>query len=67
MTFVQINTSSQAELLAERVIPRLQHSNSAITLTAVKVVIYLINFINNDTMVKGFYKKLGPPLSTYLV
>ncbi len=62
MTFVQINDSKEAEILAERVLPRLKHSNSAIILTAIKVILYLTNYINNESVVDGMYKKLAPPL-----
>ncbi|KAI9199673.1 AP-2 complex subunit beta-like protein [Polychytrium aggregatum] len=55
-----------AELLAERVVPRLQHSNSAVVLTAVRVIIYLMNYIAKDDVVDQLYKKLGPPLVTLL-
>jgi AP-2 complex subunit beta-1 len=65
MTFVFINTSNEAEMLADRVIPRLQHANSAIILTAVKVILYLTNYISNDSIVDGLFKKLSPPLSNY--
>lgn len=63
MTFVHVNTSNEAEILAERVISRLQHSNSAIILVTVKVILYLINYISNESIVDGLYKKLSPPLS----
>ncbi|KAI8844149.1 armadillo-type protein [Chytridium lagenaria] len=41
---------NDAELLADRVIPRLQHANSAVL----------------DDVVDGLYRKLGPPLVTLL-
>ncbi|KAJ3029212.1 AP-2 complex subunit beta [Rhizophlyctis rosea] len=57
---------NDAELLADRVAPRLQHANSAVVLTATRVILYLINYIQRDDVVNGLYKKLGPPLVTLL-
>ncbi|KAJ3124095.1 hypothetical protein HK101_006202, partial [Irineochytrium annulatum] len=57
---------NDAELLVDRVVPRLQHANSAVVLTAVRVILYLTNYIENDELVETLYKKLGPPLVTLL-
>jgi AP-2 complex subunit beta-1 len=54
--------STDAELLAERIVPRLQHANSAVVLTAIKVILFFINFISKPDVVANLYKKLGPPL-----
>jgi AP-2 complex subunit beta-1 len=55
-----------AEVLAERVISRLSHSNSAIILTTIKVVVYLTNYIDDTNVVDTLFRKLGPPLVTML-
>ncbi|KAJ3035720.1 hypothetical protein HK097_004128, partial [Rhizophlyctis rosea] len=57
---------NDAELLADRVAPRLQHANSAVVLTAARVILYLVNYIQRDDVVNSLYKKLGPPLVTLL-
>ncbi|KAJ3213551.1 hypothetical protein HDU67_002761 [Dinochytrium kinnereticum] len=57
---------NDAELLADRVLPRLQHANSAVVLAAVRVVMYLTNYIEKDDVVDGLYRKLGPPMVTLL-
>ncbi|KAJ3126526.1 AP-2 complex subunit beta [Nowakowskiella sp. JEL0407] len=57
---------NDAELVAERIIPRLQHANSAIVLTAVRVILYLTNYIAREDFISNLYKKLGPPLITLL-
>jgi AP-2 complex subunit beta-1 len=55
-----------AEVLAERIISRLSHSNSAIILTTIKVIVYLTNYINNNVVVNALFAKLGAPLLTML-
>jgi len=54
--------STDAELLAERIAIRLQHANSAVVLTTVKVIIYLMNYITDQDRIDGLCRKLSPPL-----
>ncbi|KAH9248796.1 hypothetical protein BASA81_013542 [Batrachochytrium salamandrivorans] len=58
--------ANDASLLADRISPRLQHSNSAVVITAVRVMLYLSNYFDNDAAISGIFKKLGPPLVTLL-
>ncbi|KAI8827060.1 Clathrin/coatomer adaptor, adaptin-like protein [Fimicolochytrium jonesii] len=58
--------SEDAELLADRISPRLQHANSAVVMTAVRVILFLTNYIAKDDVVNTLLKKLGPPLVTLL-
>lgn len=51
-----------AELLAERISIRLQHSNSAVVLTTVKVILYLMNYFGSKSAVDSMCRKLSPPL-----
>lgn len=51
-----------AELLAERIAIRLQHSNSAVVLTTVKVILYLMNYMGSEEIVEAMCRKLSPPL-----
>ncbi|ORX45119.1 putative beta-adaptin [Hesseltinella vesiculosa] len=55
-----------AEMLAERIAPRLQHANSAVVLTCVKVMMYLMNYMKNESDITSFCRKLSPPLVTLL-
>ncbi|ORY98987.1 putative beta-adaptin [Syncephalastrum racemosum] len=55
-----------AEMLAERIAPRLQHANSAVVLTCVKVMIYLMNYMKEEADISAFCRKLSPPLVTLL-
>ncbi|KAI9225367.1 MAG: adaptin N terminal region-domain-containing protein [Piptocephalis tieghemiana] len=56
----------EAESLADRVVPRLQHSNAGVVLSAVKVIVYLMNYMPSQRDVQSLCRKLGPPLITLL-
>jgi len=62
--FVVPQEPGDAEMLAERIAPRLQHANSAVVLTAVKVIVYLMNYMSKDEDISNMCKKLSPPLGT---
>ena len=66
MTFVP-QESKEAEIIAERIIVQLQHGNSAVILTTIKVLLYLMNYMENRKLIEYICKKMGPPLGTYLV
>ncbi|KIJ44112.1 hypothetical protein M422DRAFT_779601 [Sphaerobolus stellatus SS14] len=59
-------TSQDAEMLAERIVVRLQHANSAVVLTAIKVLLYVMNYMDNRRIIDYLCKKMGPPLVTLL-
>ena len=58
--------SSEALLLAERISPRLSHSNSAVVLTCIRVILYLMNYIADQKQISALCRKLSPPLVTLL-
>jgi vesicle coat complex subunit len=58
--------SRDAEILAERISPRLQHANSGVVLTATKVMMYLMNYMSSEDEINQYCRKLGPPLVTLL-
>ncbi|KKA21220.1 AP-2 adaptor complex subunit beta [Rasamsonia emersonii CBS 393.64] len=58
--------SSEALLLAERIAPRLSHSNSAVVLTSIRVILYLMNYIADEKQITALCRKLSPPLVTLL-
>ncbi|PGH13679.1 hypothetical protein AJ79_03528 [Helicocarpus griseus UAMH5409] len=58
--------SSEALLLAERIAPRLSHSNSAVVLTSIRVILYLMNYISDQRQITSLSRKLSPPLVTLL-
>lgn len=55
-------TSLDAETLAERISIRLQHANSAVVLTTIKVLLYLMNYMEDESLIKALERKMGPPL-----
>ncbi|KAJ6785013.1 hypothetical protein PWT90_06171 [Aphanocladium album] len=58
--------SGEASLLAERIAPRLSHSNSSVVLTCIRVILYLMNYIADDKQISALCRKLSPPLVTLL-
>ena len=66
MTFVP-QESKDAEVIADRIIVQLQHGNSAVILTTIKVLLYLMNYIENRKLIEYICKKMGPPLGVFLI
>ncbi|TPX69947.1 hypothetical protein SpCBS45565_g02124 [Spizellomyces sp. 'palustris'] len=52
--------------IAERVLPRLQHANASVVLSAVRVLMIYLEFITNDELLKQITRKMAPPLVTLL-
>lgn len=59
-------THLDAETLAERISVRLQHANSAVVLTTCKVILYLMNYMEDESLIRQLERKMGPPLVTLL-
>ncbi|KAL0580232.1 hypothetical protein V5O48_001737 [Marasmius crinis-equi] len=57
---------ADAEMMAERIVVQLQHGNSAVVLTTIKALLYLMNYISNRQLIDYICKKMGPPLVTLL-
>ncbi|KAG9323269.1 hypothetical protein KVV02_006292 [Mortierella alpina] len=58
--------SKEAENICERVIPRLQHANGSVVLSAVRVLMMYMRHIKNEDFIKGLVKKMSPPLVSLL-
>ncbi|KAF9347214.1 AP-1 complex subunit beta-1 [Mortierella sp. AD094] len=58
--------SKEAENICERVIPRLQHANGSVVLSAIKVLMIYLRYIKNDDFSKALIKKMSPPLVSLL-
>lgn len=56
----------EASTIAERVTPRLQHANSAVVLSAVKVITRCMDLMHNENEVRQLSKKMAAPLVTLL-
>lgn len=65
MSYVPQETG-EALLLAERISPRLSHSNASVVLTCIRVMLYLMNYIADQKQITALCKKLSPPLVTLL-
>ncbi|OQR98441.1 AP-2 complex subunit beta [Achlya hypogyna] len=58
--------SREAEGIIERVTPRLQHANSAVVLSAVKVIMKFLEKVSNADTERALSRKMAPPLVTLL-
>jgi AP-1 complex subunit beta-1 len=58
----------EAEGIIERVTPRLQHANSAVVMSAVKVILSYMELMgsSNSDAIRALTRKLAPPLVTLL-
>jgi len=65
MNYVPQDTS-EATILAERIAPRLSHQNSAVVLNCVRVLLYLFNYMSDESIIKSLCQRLSPPLVTLL-
>jgi AP-1 complex subunit beta-1 len=60
-------SSREAEMILERgVMVRLSHANSAVVLSAIKVMMKFMDRIQSPEVVRGLCKKMTPPLITLL-
>ena len=59
--------NTDAELMGERIVAQLSHANSAVVLTAIKALLYLMNYMENRKLIDYICKKMGPPLGMYLL
>ncbi len=62
----ETSESKESENIIERVLPRLSHSNPAVILSAVKVILKFMDQISNAELMKGVVKKLAAPLVSLL-
>ena len=65
----QPNDAREAEGIMERVTPRLQHANSAVVMSAVKVILSYMDCLgagDDSTAKRSLMRKLTPPLVTLL-
>lgn len=58
--------NSQAEEIIDGVIPRLTHSNPAVVMSTVKVILKLLDWIESIEKVRGFCKKVSNSLMTII-
>jgi AP-1 complex subunit beta-1 len=56
----------EAESIIERVLPRLAHNNSAVVLSAAKVVMKYMDFVTSSENIRSICRKLAPSLVSLL-
>mmetsp|Transcript_78628 Transcript_78628/g.163432 ORF Transcript_78628/g.163432 Transcript_78628/m.163432 type:complete len:890 (-) Transcript_78628:222-2891(-) len=59
-------SAGDAESITERVTARLSHANPAVVLSAIKVVLKCMEYVENSETLRVLAKKLNPPLVTLL-
>ncbi|EEQ98643.1 beta adaptin protein, putative [Perkinsus marinus ATCC 50983] len=66
ITMYQPKDSRQAKEMIERVSARLSHVNSAVVLSAIKVIMKMMDKLNNTDMIRVMCRRLSAPLVTLL-
>ncbi|KAI8878932.1 Adaptor protein complex beta subunit [Backusella circina FSU 941] len=61
-----VSGGKEAESICDRVMPRLQHANGAVVLSAIKVLMINMRYIKEEAFVKTMCRKMAPPLVTLL-
>lgn len=56
----------EADLMVERIVPRLQHTNPAVVLAAIRVIVNLMPRLDSDDKRSFLLKKMSAPLVTLL-
>jgi len=58
--------AKEAEGICDRVLPRLQHANGSVVLSAIKVLMINMRLVKDSNFNKNLVKKMAPPLVTLL-
>lgn len=56
----------EVEGIIDRVSPRLQHANSAVVMSALKVILHFMEEVTDEEKLRNYNKKLAPPLVSLL-
>ncbi len=59
-------SADEADTMVERIVPRLQHTNAAVVLSAVRLIVLLMPLLDSDAKRAFLTKKMGPPLLSLL-
>ncbi len=62
LAFYSPKSAREAETIVERVVPRLNHANAAVVLSAIKVVLVCIDTMDDPKSTKQLVQKLSAPL-----
>ncbi len=66
LSYFKIKKEKQAETIIDNVIPRLSHSNQAVVMTAVKIILKFIDFVKSEDDKKAYCKKISNSMMTIL-
>lgn len=55
-------TPKEAEVISDKVSPRLAHANPAVVVGAIKVILSFIDYVKSRDLAKKLIKRLRPPL-----
>lgn len=58
--------AEEADTMVERIVPRLQHTNAAVVLSAVRLIVLLMPQLDSNEKRDFLTKKMGPPLLSLL-
>ncbi|KAI8096263.1 adaptin N terminal region-domain-containing protein [Halteromyces radiatus] len=56
----------EAQGICDRILPRLQHVNGAVVLSAIKVILVYMNYMGDQDVIASFRRKMTPSLATLL-
>ncbi|KNC56375.1 coatomer [Thecamonas trahens ATCC 50062] len=56
----------EAESIIERVVPRLNHRNSSVALSAIRVLVKYLDFVTSQSFIRATCKRMSQPLASLL-
>ncbi len=59
-------TEREAVTVLERVAPRLNHSNASVLMSAIKVMLHHLSFLQSEAVARNFTQKMAQPLCTLM-
>ena len=67
-TLVLFTPASEREAITilERVVPRLNHANASVVMSAVKIMLYNLSFLRSEAAKQSFSQKMAQPLCTLM-
>ena len=67
LSYFKVKREKQAETIIDGVVPRLSHSNPAVVMSAVKIILKFIDQVKKDEDRKNYNKKISNSMMTILV
>ena len=62
LAFYTPQDAAEAENVIERIAPRMAHSNSAVVLSSVKILMKMMDFCSNSETIRSLSRRLAPNL-----